>query len=56
VKGGDEVVVLLAAFVVEQDALLQGFGGDLAGDAAIRRGGGEAAGDFECVVGAACVA
>ncbi len=30
VQGGDDVVVLLAVLVVEQDAALQGFGGDLA--------------------------
>ena len=32
-EGGDDVVVLLAFFVVEQDAALEGLGGDGAGDA-----------------------
>ena len=31
-QGRDEVVVLLAGLVVHEDALLEGFGGDGAGD------------------------
>jgi hypothetical protein len=38
VQGGDEVVVLFAGLVVEQDALLEGFFGEGAGDAASLRG------------------
>ena len=56
VQGGDEVVVFFAGLVVEEDALLQGFGGDLCCDAARGRCGGELGGDFEAVVGEARVA
>ena len=33
VQGGDEIVVLLALLVVEEDALLEGFDGDFVGNA-----------------------
>src|ERR1017187_8399659 len=55
VQGGDDVVVLLALLVVEQDAALEGFGGDLPGDAMTGLGG-EAGGDVEGVEGIARVA
>ena len=49
--------MLLAALVVEQDALLQGFGGELAGDAAVGLSvAARLAGDLERVVGVARVA
>ena len=56
VQGGDDVVVLLALLVVEQDAALEGFGGDLFGDAMFRLLGGEVGGDIEGVEGVARVA
>ncbi len=56
VQRGDEVVVLLALLVVEQDALLEGLGGDVSGDACRRGARGEFGGDFEGVEGVAGVA
>ena len=57
VQRGDEVVVLLAGFVVEQDAVLQSVGDDRVGDPPIRcRARGEGGRDIERVVGGARVA
>src|ERR1700679_291606 len=45
----DDVVVLLALLVVEQDAALERFGVDLFGDAVVWLLGGDAGGDVESV-------
>ena len=49
VQRGDDVVVLLALLVVEQNAALQGLGGNLLGDAMGWFFGGEAGGNIQRV-------
>ncbi len=55
-QGGDDVVVLLAFFVVEQDAALHGFGSERLGDEAFAAAFAQAGSDFERVEGVAGVA
>ena len=56
VQSGDEVKVFLAGFVVDEDALLEGLGGDFAGDHLAGGAGGEFGGNFKGVEGVAGVA
>ena len=56
VERGDEIEVLLAALVVEQDAALEGLGDDVGREGGFVAAGGDGGGGFERVEGVAGVA